>query len=295
MLDFRRADFSDFEGIKAIVHSFDELSCELSEINLLLWQNIYSFEFCIYDNMLFTKNCVDGVITFGIPFSRDIEKAINILRRYCTENNLTLKFFAVQGERLRLFKEKFGNGFNYQPVRDSFEYIYDRQALAQLVGKKYHSKRNHISGFMKKYNWKYERLSEQNVDDVKLMLSKWYEDNGEKQNENMRAEQIGLFNILDNKLYNKYIGGILKVDDRVVAFTLGCKINDNVFDVNIEKALSEFEGAYAMINNIFVSAELDGFKYVNREEDMGIEGLRKAKLSYRPIILLEKYVVTEEA
>ncbi len=295
MLGFRRADFSDFEGIKAIVHSFDELSCELSEINLLLWQNIYCFEFCIYDNMLFTKNCVDGVITFGIPFSRDIEKAINILRRYCTENNFTLKFFAVQGERLRLFKEKFGNGFNYQPVRDSFEYIYDRQALAQLVGKKYHSKRNHISGFMKKYNWKYERLSEQNVDDVKLMLSKWYEDNGEKQNENMRAEQIGLFNILDNKLYNKYIGGILKVDDRVVAFTLGCKINDNVFDVNIEKALSEFEGAYAMINNIFVSAELDGFKYVNREEDMGIEGLRKAKLSYRPIILLEKYVVTEEA
>ncbi len=294
MLNFRRAEFPDFESIKAIIHSFDELSCELSEINLLLWQEIYGFEFCIYDNMLFTKNCVDGVITFGIPFSKDIEKAVSILHQYCKENNLSLKFFGVQGERLRIFKEKFSDGFNYQPVRDSFEYIYNRQDLAELVGKKYHSKRNHISGFMRKYDWKYEKLSDENAKDVKIMLSEWYEDNSDKKNDNMSAEQKGLYNILDNGLYNRFTGGVLRVNGQVVAFTLGCKINDTIFDVNIEKALSEFEGAYAMINNIFVLSELETFKYVNREEDMGIEGLRKAKLSYRPIILLEKYLITEE-
>ena len=294
MLNFRRATVSDFDKIRDIISEFDEFSCELTEINLLLWQDIYDFKFCILNDMLFTKNCVNGVTTFGIPFSKNMNKGLAILKEYCEEAGLKLKFFAVQGERLELFKQNVDEEFIYEPVRDSFEYIYDRETLTNLSGKKYHSKRNHISGFMRKYRWSFERLSNENFLEVKNMLAKWYEENRDKKNDNMAAEQNGLYKILDEGLFNKFLGGVLRVDEQVIAFTLGCKISNEIFDVNIEKALSSFDGAYAMINNLFVKSELSEFKYVNREEDMGIEGLRRAKLSYRPAILLEKFLITKE-
>lgn len=292
MLEFQRATIDDFEDIKKITSKYEEFSCELSEINLLLWQELYDFTFCIKDGVLYTKNCVNGETTFGLPFSKNIKEAIDVLEEYCEENNLPLNFFAAYGERFSLFKKSFGDMFFFKPIRDSFEYIYSQSELANLSGKKFHSKRNHISGFNKKFEWCYEKLSEENVDDVKKMLAAWYNENRDKYNNNMKAEETGLSYILDSNMYKRFCGGVIKVDGQVAAFTLGCKINDNVFDINIEKALQKFEGAYAMINNTFAKNELTDFVYINREEDMGIEGLRKAKLSYKPVILLEKFLIT---
>lgn len=293
MLDFRRAAIDDFIDIKNITKEFSEFSCELSEINLILWQEIYDFTFCIYDNILFTKNCIHGETSFGLPFCKNMRKAINYLKNYCLENNLPLVIFAGQGERFDLFTKEYGDSFNFNFIRDSFEYLYDQRDLAELSGKKYHSKRNHISSFNRKYNWSFETLSCENKNEVKEMLNQWYNENSEKYNENMKAEHHGLFYILENDLYRNYIGGVLRVDGQVAAVTLGCKINNNIFDVNVEKALQKYEGAYAMINNIFTKTMLAQFSLINREEDMGIEGLRRAKLSYKPKIILEKFLITE--
>ena len=90
-------------------------------------------------------------------------------------------------------------------------------------------------------------------------------------------------------------GGLIRVDGKVVAFTFGSPINDRVFDVQVEKALPEFRTAYSLINREFIANELSSFEYVNREDDLGLQGLRQAKLSYQPEILLKKFVIKDVA
>ncbi len=294
MLSFRSVEFDDIEQIKKCIGGFDELSCEMSSVNLIMWQEHFGFSFCIEDGVLYTKNCINGRVTFGIPFTRCMKPAIDKIRGYAAEYNLPVVFMGVQGERFEIFKSQADFEYTSEPVREAFEYIYSREALADLSGKKYHSKRNHISSFKKQYNWSYEKLNENNLQDVIKMLEHWYNSYTEKSAESMETEKNGITHILKNSKQLNARGGLLRADGNIIAFTCGCEISPQVFDVNFEKALVEFDGAYAMINQQFVINELSDYRYVNREEDMGIEGLRKAKLSYKPEILLEKFIIVPE-
>ena len=292
-MEFKKVSEKDIPLIREILDNFNEYSCEFSAINLLVWQDYFGFGFCIEDGMLFSKNSVNGKVSFGIPFSKDMPKAISKLKEYCKEKDLKLLLFGGKGERFELLNAQMPDCFTFTPVRDSFEYIYNSSDLSQLSGKKYHSKRNHIAAFKKKYNWSYEKISTANSQDVLKLLYHWYNSYTEKSADSMETEKIGITKLLTEQNVEGVRGGVLRVDGNIVAFTLGCEISRGVFDVNFEKALVEFDGAYAMINNQFVINELSEYRYINREEDMGIEGLRKAKLSYKPEILLEKFIMEE--
>lgn len=294
MLEFRSAEFSDISRIRAFFDSFKEYTCEFSAVNLIMWQKYFDFKFCIDDGVLYSKNSFDGRVSFGIPFAKDMSSAIGKINEYCEKEGIEPAFFCGQGERLELFKEQMPDCYKYMEKRNSFEYIYEWENLATLSGKKYHSKRNHISSFKKKYDWSYQSLCNDNVNDALKLLSKWYSENQLKIDSSMEMEREGLKKILSDLKLPGVRGGLLYVDGQVVAFTMGSEISKEVFDVNIEKALSNYDGAYAMINQQFVLNELTDYKYINREEDMGIEGLRKAKLSYKPSILLPKYLIIPE-
>lgn len=294
MLNFRSVDYSDIPVIRKYFDEFKEYSCEMSSINMLIWQDYFGFTFCIEDGVLFSKNCIDGRTSFGIPFTRDMPVAIEKLREYARANSLPLVFFGSQGERFDILNSQMPNAFRFNPVRDSFDYIYNREDLASLSGKKYHSKRNHISSFKNKYNWSYEALTKENSADVLKLLAHWYDSYVEKASDSMKTEEIGINKLLTGPAVEGVRGGVVRVDGNIIAFTIGCEISPDVFDVNFEKALVEFDGAYAMINQQFVLNQLGGYRYINREEDMGLEGLRKAKLSYKPEILLEKYIIVPE-
>ena len=153
---------------------------------------------------------------------------------------------------------------------------------------------NHISAFSKKYDWHYESISESNIAAVKESARLWYGENTDKMNETMLCEQKGIELMLDNMQRLSIRGGAIFVDGKVVAFCLGSPINPTCFDTHIEKALSEYSGAYAVINREFAKNELSYYKYINREDDLGLEGLRKAKLSYKPSILLKKFECVKE-
>ena len=232
---------------------------------------------------------------FLLPFANNMEKAVNILKDYTKSQNRPLVFLGAEGIRLDTFNSIFCEDFSQTESRDDFEYLYLTENLKNLSGKKFHSKRNHISTFSKNYAWSYETLSHNNLPEVLKMADKWTEQMKKITEDSASIE-------VENSALKEYLplmdtlnlrGGCIRVNNEIVAFTFGSPINSSVFDIHVEKALPEFRTAYSLINREFIVNELSDFKYVNREDDMGLEGLRKAKLSYHPDILLKKYVIEE--
>ena len=295
-LDFKRPDFENISDYTAIYKKFSKelLTCEGVPSTLLLWESFYNQRFAVYDNSLFVKFETEKNNSFFLlPFSEDLEKSLNVLEAYALSHGIPLCFLAEQGQRLDVFRQLFGERYNITEVRDDFEYIYSAELLKTLPGKKLHSKRNHISAFSKKYNWSYEALDKNNLEEVFKMADIWANSmETEEERTSVLSENAAMKRVLPHMDKLGILGGVLRVEGKVVAFCFGSPINGRVFDVQVEKALPEFRGAYSVINREFVAHLPKNFVYINREDDMGIEGLRKAKLSYKPEILLEKYFIT---
>ncbi len=287
MLNFKKIELSDVRKLNPFVTSPARFSCESSVVNLVTWAQMYDNMYAIKDGMLFIKSGGVEDETFRLPFGGNLQKGIEILKQYTNKEYPPL--WVQQGERFLDFKVNFGELYEFIPQRDAFDYIYLQSDLATLSGKKYHSKRNHISAFSKKYNWEYREITEQNIPDVLDCMNKWYSENADRFDRHMQCEKQGIELILQNMKLLNVRGGAIYIDGKIVAFTLGSTINCDVFDIHIEKALSEYATAYTVINNEFAKTLAD-YKYINREDDLGIEGLRKAKLSYKPNLLLKKYL-----
>lgn len=287
MLQFKKIDINDFEIYKKYSDDTNEFSCENSFVNLLVWQSAYNNMLAICDDLMIIKSNDDNIETFRLPLGDNFERGIELIKEYCGER--TPEFWTQQGDLLEQFKSTLQNEYVFEENRDAFDYIYLQSDLAELGGKKYHSKRNHINTFSKKFNWRYEKINENNLQKVKDCANKWYLENIDRVDSYMQCEKRGVFTILNNMQTLGVKGGAIIVKDEVVAFTLGSPINSNVFDIHVEKALKDYSEAYTVINNQFAKNELSDYKYINREDDMGLEGLRKAKLSYKPHILLKKY------
>ena len=287
MLHFKKIELDDAPILKPFVSSPARFSCESSFANLVVWSRMYDNMYAIKDGMLFIKSGGVEEETFRLPFGGNLEKGLKILREYKGGENPLL--WVQQGERFIDFKLNFGKDYEFIPQRDAFDYVYLQSDLGSLSGKKYHSKRNHISAFSKKYDWQYKAITQDNIGDVLECMEKWYSQNADRFDRHMQCEKDGIIVMLDNMQTLNISGGAIYVDGKVVAFTLGSPINRDVFDIHIEKALSEYATAYTVINNEFAKTLTD-YKYINREDDLGLEGLRKAKLSYKPHLLLRKYL-----
>ena len=288
MLEFKKIEIDDVDIYNRYIGNNTELSCENAFVNLLVWQCKYNNMMAIKDGQIFIKSGYGEKESFRLPLGGDLKAGIAIIKEYCGDKKPV--FWSPECTAFEKFKADFADEYNFTEVRDAFEYIYLRENLAELSGKKFHSKRNHINSFSKKYNWHYETITAENIEAVKLCAERWYAEKADKADDDMLCEKQGLCNILANMEILGAKGGAIFVDGIVVAFTVGSPISEEVFDIHIEKALSEYAEGYTVINREFAKNELGGYKYINREDDMGLEGLRKAKLSYNPDILLKKYV-----
>lgn len=255
-----------------------EMSCDNTLANLLIWNPNYN----ISDGQIIVKE-KDGNI-FRLPIDGELEKGIDHIREL--ENNQYPIFWSAEGQRLDEFRQKYGDRYTFVEDRNSFDYVYLRENLANLPGRKYHSKRNHISAFSRKYDWHYEALTDENIDKFRECAIRWYQSRDDANN-TLEIERKGIELLFDHYKELNIMGGGIVIDNNIVAFSLGSEINPDMFDVCIEKALPEYAEAYAVINREF-ARNLD-YTYINREDDMGIEGLRKAKLSYHPEFLIKKY------
>ncbi len=188
----------------------------------------------------------------------------------------------------------FGDAFTYEHSRDSDDYIYSQQDLATLAGRAFHAKRNHVNRFKATYRWSYEPVTRENIPECLEVSHEWCMRNGVCEDHDVQNEKCAVKAYFEGFEQMGGRGGLLRVEGKPVAFTAGAPQYEgsDTFIVHFEKALADYNGVYATINQLFVENTLGDFAFVNREEDMGLEGLRKAKLSYNPVLLLPKYTVT---
>lgn len=286
-MEFNSFTAEDVEKLNPLLRSRGEISCESTFINLLMWQSLYGNRYCINNGILFLRSSFKNFFLYSIPFG-DVKQGFEELRRDTGLEYPTI--WAQDGARLDRFCELYGRYYNITESRDDFDYIYLKENLAELKGKKFHQKRNHISAFSRQFEWRYEPLCAGNVNDIKLCSKRWFEENGGYADQTLDTEHSGINLILDNFEKLGVMGGAIRVRDEIAAFTLASAVNDMVCDIHVEKALSEFSGAYSVINREFARALPSSFKYLNREDDMGLDGLRRAKLSYHPDFMVKKYI-----
>ena len=287
ILQFKTPTIEDAPRAAAILRRYAVRCGEGTFVNALIWHKYYGHRIAFDGDALYMKLYFEGRHIFLLPFCDDMQAGCEKIHDYCRQNGIRPFFLAAEGDRFNRFRALYAADYIFEESRDDFEYIYSREKLATLSGKKFHSKRNHISAFSKAHDWRFEPIDDQNTEAVLAMAKAWADEHYDGTNPSILVEQQSLAPLLQHRAVLGIQGGLIRTEGRVVAFTIGSPISESTFDVHMEKALAEYSTAYTVINRAF--AEYLSYPYLNREDDMGLEGLRKAKLSYQPDILLKKY------
>ena len=292
---FKKVEQSDRDVITAGFKKAPDRSCERCFANIFLWSRQYPSEWALVEDTLVFKGEEEHYLAYSYPAgeAEQVKKAILLLEEYSRDRGFPFRLHNITEEMFAQLEEWFPGKYQIEYDRDAAEYVYEREKLETLAGKKLHAKRNHINKFKKLYqDWSYESINPNNLEECFQMALKWRNLNGCEDDIEKNAEACVTFNSL--RLFQELglKGGLLRVNGEIAAFTIGEPLCDDTFGVHIEKAFAEVEGAYTMINQQFVEHECGDYRYVNREDDSGMEGLRKAKLSYQPAFLINKGIVT---
>ena len=292
MIDFRPFDLTIKQDYDTARLAAGERGCEYGFVNLYLWGR---------QNQAF----LDGHYVYFSQFHRrsvylfpmgagNKKAALDAVIQDAHARGIPCRFTGMLAEDCELLEQLYPGKFHYHHDRDSFDYVYDINDLAQLKGKKFQKKRNHLNRF-----WAANPdavltpIAAENLDRCKALGEKWYRLRLENDpHADFRMEQVAIYRSLEHWTELGLEGLILTANGEDVAMTVGSWFGGDTFDIHFEKALDIADGAYAAINNGFAKYLREKYPsvlYLNREDDMGLEGLRKAKLSYNPHHLIEKY------
>jgi len=230
-------------------------------------------------------------VTFVLPafggIDKDLPLVVDALKEYF--QGQPFEIHGIYEETIERFKTFLPMITEYEEDRDNWDYVYLREKLANLSGRKYHSKKNHVNAFKKDYpDYVYEPITMANKDECILFSDKWCE-HRLADDKSLKCEFCAIKEALNNLEFLNIKGGLIRINGNIEAFTFGEKQNDELVVVHVEKANPDIRGLYPTINQEFIQNNWTDVKYVNREEDMGKEGLRKAKESYNPEFMVKKY------
>lgn len=293
MIDFRELQLSDKNWIDEHLREADFQGCEYSFTSNYIWRNIYNIQVAEVEGFYVARTGSNGKYSYSIPAGKgDMEKVIAIMMEDAKERDYPFVLRGITENQINMLEGWFPGVFQFELNRDESDYVYTVEKLSKLAGKKLHGKRNHIRRFMDSPDWEYYDVTSENVHECIEMNKKWREQYVTEDDTGLIEESYAVNEILQHFTELNIKGGILKKEGQVVAYTIGEPLNHNTYVIHIEKAFYDVQGAYPMINQQFVLHNCQDYEYVNREEDTGDEGLRKAKLSYYPDILLDKYIAT---
>lgn len=268
------------------------MNCEYTFGSIYLWHTAYRTKIAHYKNFFICRWGKDSDYSYSLPIGNgDFKEAVLEIIEDAKVNGLTPKIYGVTESYREMLDKEFPKLITYKYDDGNNDYIYSAENLANLSGKKYHSKRNHITNFKKNNpDWCFEEISKDNIDECISLHTNWIEERDDNDSD-YSFEFESVLTGFENYEKLGFYGGIIRVNGIAIAYTYGEKMNDDCFVSHFEKAPADMQGAYAIINQEFAKRLLEkGYKFINREEDLGLEGLRKAKQSYHPVIWLKKEV-----
>jgi uncharacterized protein len=299
MLHFKSVTLQDQNILGDKLNS---LNCNLLNYSFVvqfLYRNVIGFQYAVYKDFIISKIQIQNKDYFLFPVGEgDYFEVFEEIKKYAFSNQNKLRFFqfcAVNGERLLEWAELLkteGYSYIFYPSREEFEYIYLTDALATLNGHSLKAKRNHIHYFEKNYTWSFEIITKNHISDIQYFSSKWDSEKQIHATSRLNMENEALKEAFRYFSELQLSGILLKVDQEIVAFSIGTLLNDDTWLVLFEKADRNVRGAYTMINKLFAQEIATGYQYINRAEDGGVEGLRKAKQSYHPDYMNEVFHLT---
>lgn len=295
MNEFKPVTPKERELITSYVTPGKTQDCDLSFANLCSWHFMTESSYALLHGQLVIRfRNPQGEHEYFLPLGEgDFRTIIEELEAEARAEGSPLHLRGVLPEMQEQLEAAFPGMFGYTGNRDYYDYIYRRQDLVELKGKYYQPKRNHVNKFKKEYTYAYEAMTPAAVNECLQFESEWCMRHGYDENENIRLERQALTFALHHFEALGLTGGILRTEGRMAAFTFGAPINGETFGVHYEKADISIDGAYSAINQLFAASLPEQFLYLNREEDLGIPGLRQAKQSYHPCLLLEKATATK--
>ncbi|MBR2871335.1 MAG: DUF2156 domain-containing protein [Clostridia bacterium] len=295
MIDFKQITTDDKLLFNKLANACPQRGCEMSFANLFLWGD----QKIAYKNehLLFLSSFSKTFYPFPMGDEKDVENKIAVINdiiKDSQERGIPCMITAVCQAEKEFLEKHFTGRFDFQTDDGSYDYVYDINDLSDLLGKKYHKKRNHLNNFKKAHpNYTVEPISEQNKSQVIQMVEDWYKQKVEATKEDdFDYERLVFERAMDNYSELGLEGLVLKDDEEIFGVTFASPFYQDVMDVHFEKARADVDGAYVAINNEFakyIRAKYPNIKYLDREEDLGIEGLRKAKQSYFPHHQVVKY------
>ncbi len=269
---------------------FKGLQPEISEFtftNLFCWRGAYSIKISRLEDSLIVSCEKDAKRYFFAPLGANGREAIKKILEQFPE----AVFFRLPESEIGSFNQEAG--FRLSEDRDNFDYVYRRQDLVELKGKKFDAKRNFIKRFYQQYNPVCRIASQPDIENCIAFSNEWCDEKACDLDLSLRREKQAIIEMLKNCQTLNILGAVIEIEGRIRAFSIGEALNDTTFVVHAEKALSKFTGVYQALNNFFVSIVPEKFSFINREQDLGLENLRKAKMSYQPTSFVKKYTLSK--
>lgn len=286
-INFHPVTVADKPLFEYYILSSEEQNCDLNFANIFCWSDTYHTEIAEVDNSLVIRFENRGVKCYMQPFCiGDKALIIERLLQDAFSQRVPLRLYGLSHEWRKFLEDNYPSEFAFDTPRALCDYIYRSEDLARLQGRRYQPKRNHINHFVARNDWYVESLSHANIKECLALNNKWLQ--GRQIGEMELAEQRMLHRAFDNFDALALRGLVLYANGAPVAFSYGTPITHKTFCIHVEKYDSEVQGAATMINRLMAQSLEEEFEFINREDDLGLEGLRFAKMSYYPTILLDK-------
>ncbi|MBP2642116.1 MAG: hypothetical protein H6Q67_3 [Firmicutes bacterium] len=294
MINFKPITLEDKAWVDQLLAAGNKRGCEYTFANMFIWSKAYHVKVAQVNGYLVVKlKGINGICYMYPSGSGDIKSVILEMKQDSVENQHEFLLIGIEQQGIRELEELFPGWFTYEEEPDSSDYLYDVEKLAELAGRKLHGKRNHINRFIESnLFWSFEPITVANIHECYALDEEWYKLNQDNQFRSDSEEDSAFKRALDHLFALNLEGGLLRLGGKVVALTVGGRINQDTYDIHFEEAYKDINGSYAMINREFaryIKAKYPEVVYLNREDDMGLPGLRKAKQSYYPDAMVMKH------
>lgn len=292
MIDFKQIQIEDRQWAEPLIKGANMPGSHQNFSTIFTWAYINNYRIAKVNNHLVVKLNVDNTEGYYFPAgSGDVKPVLDEMIQDAADNNHCFALYALTKEDEKVINSLYPGCFEFKYERAYYDYEYELDKLVTLSGKKLHAKRNHINKFKKVNEWSFELIDDDNVEDCRKMNELWCKEAGCADDEGLHNDHCATRRYFKYRKELEVEGALIRVNGDVVAFTIGEVLNSKTYVIHVEKSFRDVQGGYTMINREFaeyVQKKYPNILWMNREEDMGEKGLRKAKESYYPDRMVEK-------